>query len=84
MGSNKRVVTTSTPNSESIALAGFSNSGTCLGERFYGGNWFRDAIISVLEENQLTVLKASGDYKSGNPDHYRSVQFYMKTTFLGA
>jgi hypothetical protein len=39
---------------------------------------FEQTVIRLLEENQSTVLQASGEYKSGKSDHYRSVKLYTE------
>jgi hypothetical protein len=73
----QRVVTTSTPHSESIALASAVQELVWASD-FMAEIGFEQATIRVLEDNQSTVLQASGDYKSGKSDHYRRVQFYIE------
>jgi len=73
----QRVVTTSTPHSESIALA------SCVQELVWACDHmaemgFEQTIVRVLEDNQSAILQATGDYKSGKSDHYRKVQFYIE------
>ena len=75
----QRVVTTSTPHSESIALA------SAVQELVWACDFMAEigheqSTVRLLEENKSVILQATGDYKSSKSDHYRKSNFTLKTT----
>ena len=73
----QRVVTTSTPHSESIALASAIQE-IIWARDFMAEIGHEQGTTRVLEDNQSTVLQSTGDYKSSKSDHYRRIQFYIE------
>jgi len=73
----QRVVTTSTPHSESIALASAIQE-IIWARDFMAETGHPQSTTRVLEDNQSTVLQSTGDYKSSKSDHYRRIQFYFE------
>jgi hypothetical protein len=76
----QRVVTTSTPHSESIALA------SAVQELVWACDFMAEigheqSTVRLLEDNQSAILQATGDYKSSKSDHYRKVQFYVEENY---
>ena len=76
----QRVVTTSTPHSESIALA------SAVQELVWACDFMAEigheqSTVRLLEDNQSAILQATGNYKSSKSDHYRKVQFYIEDNY---
>ena len=76
----QRVVTTSTPHSESIALASAVQELVWACD-FMAEIGYEQQTVRLLEDNQSAILQATGDYKSSKSDHYRKVQFYIEDNY---
>ena len=73
----QRVNTTATSHSEMNALAsGIKELVWAVDHMNETG--YEQATVRVLEDNQSTLLQATGDFKSGKSDHYRKMQFYCE------
>lgn len=76
----QRVVTTSTPHSESIALASAVQELVWACD-FMAQIGYEQSTVRLLEDNQSAILQATGDYKSTKSDHYRKVQLYIEGNY---
>ena len=76
----QRVVTTSTPHSESIALASAVQELVWACD-FMAEIGYEQQTVRLLEDNQSAILQATGNYKSSKSDHYRKVQFYIEDNY---
>lgn len=73
----QRVNTTATSHAEMNALAsGIKELVWAVDHMDETGR--EQSTVRVLEDNQSTLLQATGDFKSGKSDHYRKMQFYCE------